>query len=565
VKNVFIFLLYIFLIFTWMIINTTAAQDINSSMLKEPAILNSKKKSNVRIETSEIKKIDKGELRIIQGIPFLKVSGSYYEMGEQYGNLLKDKFKEIYKELLPYKNLWQSKLPEDIHIRLENLTHKDLIQQLKGMAVGSGIPFNDLLLGTYLGIIERGGCSSILIKIRENDSQRLIHGRNYDYGKGTGKFPVVIEYNPHNGLRHLIIGTVASAGLAEGMNEKGITVSGNLAPGDLKNNLIQNTSPDMKLREILISTSSLEDVEVLMERYTSDVGYSFTIGSAFEREGIIYDLNYDNVKKNYFNGQNFLFATNGFVSKELNPLKDDLRYKIIESYMIRDQVNSIDAMIKVLSDPGKTFGVNNPSTIHSVVFDAQRKNIYMAFSTKFAAWSYWLKFDWGNDSVSVYKDAEEDKILKTDNAQLTDVHIIAAYWDGALPNRKAEPKPDVPHFWILINEWLKEKDVSQLYEFSTRAARELTLKAQGHPDIKAVITKGTITMENLRGFMFKINDEDFPKMVPDISYTIHIENVSAIYKWIVEDGVSLVRPRRKQLLGLNFPKSTKLFHYVSSE
>ena len=544
-KKIFNFFLSGFLIFAWVNINSTASQDRKSFEIKRLETLTSKKKSNVSIETSEIKKFGKGELRIIHDIPFLKLSGSYFEMGEQYGNLLKDKFKEIHKELLPYKNLWLVKFPKDIHERLEKLTNKELLQQLKGMAAGSGLPFEDLLLGAYFGVIERGACSSILIKIDATDSHRLIHGRNYDYGKGTGKYPVVIEYNPNNGIRHLILGTVASIGLAEGINEKGITVSGNLAPGNLKNNLIQNTSPDLKLREILISASTINDVDVLMERYATDVGYTFTIGSAFEKDGIIYDLNYDNVIKNYLNERNFLFATNGYVSKDLNPLKDDLRYKIIERYMIRDQVNSIDAMIEVLSDPGKTFGVNNPSTIHSVVFDALQKNIYMAFNIKFAAWSYWLRYDWENDSVMVYKDADKDKLLKTDNAQLTEVHIIGAYWNGTLPNRKAEPKPDIPHFWIIINEWLKEKDVTQLYEFSSRAARQITLKAQGHPDIKAVITKGTIAMENLKGFMFKIKDEDFPKMIPETPYTINIENVSAIYKWIVEDGVSLVRPKRR--------------------
>ena len=33
-----------------------------------------------------------GELRIVEGIPFLRLFGSFYEMGEQYGVLLKDNF-----------------------------------------------------------------------------------------------------------------------------------------------------------------------------------------------------------------------------------------------------------------------------------------------------------------------------------------------------------------------------------------------------------------------------------------------------------------------------------------
>jgi hypothetical protein len=254
------------------------------------------------------------------------------------------------------------------------------------------------------------------------------------------------------------------------------------------------------------------------------------------------------VKKNYFDDRKCLFATNGYVSEELNPAKDDMRYQAIDRYVKSGQVNSIDGMIELLSDPGTSFGVNNPSTIHSVVFDALHKNVYMAFNTKFAAWSDWLRYDWNKDCVMAYKDAEEDKLRNTDTAELTEVHVIAAYWNGSLPIRAGEPKTNDPHFWLLIKEWLNEKDVEQLYEFSVRAARELTLKAKGQPDVKAIITKGTIAMEDLKGFMFKINEEDLPNVVPNIPYTIHIDNVSAIYKWIIEDGVTLIRPGGNEFL-----------------
>lgn len=507
------------------------------------------KNSERPAETSETRKFGDGELRIIEGIPFLKLSGNPYEMGVQYGALLKDKFQKIHGELLPYKNIWLQKLPGDIHERLEKLTDAKTIQQLKGMAEGSDLPYSDLLLGAYFGVLERGGCSSILVRIKDETSHRLIHGRNFDYGKGTGKYPVVIEYNPQGGIKHLVIATIGSAGLAEGMNKKGITVSENIAPGDLKNSGIQNTSPDMKLREILTSASSLKDVEASMEGYSSDVGNTFTIGSGFEIEGIIYDLHYDHVQKNYFGSQKCLFATNGFVSEELNRIKDDARSRIIHAYVDSGRLNSVEDMIELLSDPGTAFGVNNPSTIHSVVFDAQRMCVYMAFHPKFAAWSYWLKYDWEKDVITVYKDAEVEKLKNTDTVELTEVHITAAYWNGNLPMRGAELKTNDPYFWLLIEEWLKEKGGEQLYEFSAKAARELTLRAEGQPDVKAIITKGTVATEHLKGFMFKIVEEDLPKMVPEIPYTIHIDNISATYKWVVGEEVTVTRPAKKKVHG----------------
>ncbi len=497
-------------------------------------------------QVEKVKRYGKGGLRIIEGIPFLKLSGSYYEMGEQYGVLLKDMFQKIYHEVLPYKPIILSKQPDDIYSKLERLTSDKFIHQLKGMSAGSGLPYNDLLLAAYFGVLERGGCSSILAKIKgENGILRLLHGRNYDYGKGMGKYPIVVEYQPDGEWKHLAIGTIASAGLAEGMNEKGITVSGNLAPGDLKNNTIQNASPDVFFREILSAASSLKEVDALMKGYASDVGNTFTIGSGTETDGIIYDMNYDKVKKNYFNDQNYLFATNGYVHKDLNSVKDDLRYQVIRGYVDDGKISTVDGMIEVLADPGTSFGVNNPGTIHSIVFDPVNKTVYMAFNTKFAAWSQWLKYDWNKGSVTVYKNADEDKLQNTDSVELTEVYIIGAYWNGHLPIRGGGQKTKQPFFWISIKEWLKEKNVEQLNEFRERAAKELVLRAKNLPDIKATVTKGMIAMENFRGFMFKINEEDVPKMVSNTPYTIHFENTSAIYKWIIEEGVTLIKPEDK--------------------
>ncbi len=466
-------------------------------------------------------------------------------MGEQDGTLLKDKFQKVYNELIPLKSRWMTKLPDSIFKKLEKLTPVSLIQQLKGMSDGSGLPYPDLLLGAYFGVLERSGCSSILIKIKDNNGKRrLVHGRNYDYGYGLGKYPVVIEYQPDEELKYLTIGTIASASLAEGMNEKGITVSENLGPGDRRDNEIHNTPADHKLKEILRTASSLKEAENMIEGYTSDVGNILIIGSGFENNGIIYDVCYDNLKRNFLKEQSSIFATSGYLNTDLNPSMNCPRYHIIDRYIKSGKINSIDGLIKILSDPGSIHGINNPSTIHYVIFDPQQKKVYMAFHTKFAAWSQWLKYDWQKDSVTIYKSARSDKLKNAESAELTGVHIIGAYWQGD-PQIPEGPIVKALHFFVSIREWLKEKNVQQLYDFSARAAKDFILKAKGQPDIKATITKGTIAMSNIRGFWFRVSKEDLNKMAPNIPYTIHVDNISSVYRWIIEDGVTLTRPERK--------------------
>jgi hypothetical protein len=131
--------------------------------------------------------------------------------------------------------------------------------------------------------------------------------------------------------------------------------------------------------------------------------------------------------------------------------------------------------------------------------------------------------------------------------ELTEVHIIGAYWRGDphLPNLLKGNALKNLHFVVAIKEWIDEKGVEQLYDFSSRAAKEITLKAENRPDITAALTKGAVSTPKIRGFWFKINEEDLSKMVPNIPYTIHIENTNAVYRWIVEDGVTLTRPEGK--------------------
>ncbi len=498
--------------------------------------------SNQIIQTS---KQDKGELKIIEGIPFLKLSGTYYEMGEQYGRLLKEDMQKIYTHLIPYKDKWLQELPDDICERLERLTPEEMIQQLKGMADGSGLPYNDLLLSAYWGVLERGGCSSILVKIkRGRKDERILHGRNYDYGYEMGKFPVVVEYQPKGGIKHVVPGTIGYVAAPHGVNDYGITVSENMGRGDRRENTIHYMSPNLKLREILYTATNLHQADELSEEYKSDVGVIHTISSASENDGAIYDIYYNAVKRNGFNGNDYLFATTSYLNEELNRQIKCPRYKIIDGYVQKRMINSVDDMIKVLADPGSTYGVNNSSTIHSIVFDPQQKTIYMAFNEKFAAWGKWLKYDWKEDKVTVYKEANRNELEKSDKVELTGVHVIGAYWQGdpAIP-----PGPVLKnlHFVLQIKEWFKEKNVQQLYDFSARATKELTLRSEGHPDITATLTKGTISTPDFHGFWFEVNDTDLDKMIPNITYRIHLENISAIYRWIIEDDVFLIRLEEK--------------------
>jgi hypothetical protein len=123
-----------------------------------------------------------------------------------------------------------------------------------------------------------------------------------------------------------------------------------------------------------------------MKGYISD-GCIAIIGSGSETDGAIYDISYKNIKRNLFNGNDFLFATNNYLNKELNDHPEKCpRYQIISNHLKNKPVISVADLIEILSDPGTTYGVNNEITIHSIIFDPQEYQIYMAFAPQYAAY-----------------------------------------------------------------------------------------------------------------------------------------------------------------------------------
>lgn len=357
---------------------------------------------------SRSKTSGKGELRIVAGIPFLKVSGSYYEMGRQYGSLLKSQLNEAFKNFTS-QNWARIKQHQDLFPQLEKLLPSKYIQYLKGIAAGSGLDYHKVLIGAFTTVDDFSllGCSSILTKMQnDRGANSLFHAKNLDNFLGTGHNQAIIEFNPVGEYKY--IGTeLMGAGLCDGMNEKGISISIDDGGQGMRSKYPINPLLNFKMRDILSATKSLAEVDQQMRNYVCDIGQILIIGSGTENNGIVYDISYDKTRKNLMNAQKHLFVTNTYLHPDLTPPKNLFncpRYTIIDRYMKDNLVQNIDNLIDLLSDPGTTYGVNNNHTKHSVIYDLQNKTIYMAFSDDYSAWGKWLKYDWFKDEITAYRE-----------------------------------------------------------------------------------------------------------------------------------------------------------------
>lgn len=170
-------------------------------------------------------------------VPMLEVSGTHYDMGLQYGVLLKS---EILSALKSYEKIlkWQA---VNMGIPFKILTAvarykaggmgkqlpKRFLQEMKGIADGSGVPFETILtISMFYDIGESMACTGILMRGKNGT---ILHGRNQDStsfgGEEISKMTVVVKYHPKGYNTVTQLDWPLFMGIETGYNNKGLAFS----------------------------------------------------------------------------------------------------------------------------------------------------------------------------------------------------------------------------------------------------------------------------------------------------------------------------------------------------
>jgi hypothetical protein len=131
--------------------------------------------------------------------------------------------------------------------------------------------------------------------------------------------------------------------------------------------------------------------------------------------------------------------------------------------------------------------------------------------------------------------------------QLQEAHIDAVYCRGdkRLPEFAGKGLREGTYL-IGIKDWLKGQDHRQLDEFVKNAGFSFRLRAEGHPEI--IITEinyhGNSSMGDgdFQAFYVGLDEDQLKKLVPGVPYKLHPENKSDKYVWIINEGVTFIRP-----------------------
>lgn len=390
------------------------------------------------IHEGDKKKFGHAVLSYSCGYPVLKLHGSYYSMGLQYGVLMRDEIRSLYREnsdrksdviralpwyLRPFSGLFTAIVAGYSFFRIPVKYRREL----SALSRGSGVPFIDMATTAFGGVVFDAACTSVLA----SGQHGVIHAQNLDFEPAyLGEFPVVVEYDHPGKLKYMHLGIAGIPGIFHGMNEKGISVTINYGDGTYN---ISNKGLPMgyKLREILERAQTLDDVaRILHEKGPDELGWIMTVASASENSGAVFDVFNNEIVRSDFSGDSAEFILNNIFSpdrtgntelskKYLHISRAEGIYNLarearIKKYIRHKCIDSIDSMIDFLRDYDfygyKKFcgsmnaTIVNERTLHTVIFDPAVQAVYLSSAEGYSSLAQIVRYDSGTGDLVPYRE-----------------------------------------------------------------------------------------------------------------------------------------------------------------
>jgi len=346
-------------------------------------------------------------------VPLLEVSGDHYEMGLQYGVLLRS---EILEALQSFEKIsrWQAETAGVPHPalfeqfvaqgkRLARHLPERFIAELQGVSEGSGVPL-DLVttIALIYDISESKACTGLLMK---DENGAIIHGRNNDSGdtggEELGKLTVVVRHHAdgYNTVTHMDYPLFM--GVETGYNDKGLTFSEETLA-------IRQPNPDgfsliYLVRMALEECSDLTQLAPLLNRHQTVGAYGCVWGSQHQGDGLVTELTPSGWATIEMKGT-LLWNYNRFYTPELARQQQpavslgssnrdreaiSATFPQKSAYTLRDAVD----FLRLQKGPdgtdyartGTRWPVCNWSGQQMMVFDPQGDGFYLAWGVHYAA------------------------------------------------------------------------------------------------------------------------------------------------------------------------------------
>ena len=317
----------------------------------------------------------------------LELQKTGYDAGLLHGKSLKEEIAFLIKS---FQDVVLVALRQEVSldvIRMKALefdSHipKKYSDEMKGIANGAGVDYNDILLiNTFEDILNVFSCSSI-VTLKQNISKPLIHGRNLDYNvRQVVKMPIIFDYQQG----FTLVGIPGYIGGVSSTNENGLTLSYNFAPG-IDNPRIGMPS-GLMCRKIIEEAKTLSDAQLIIESTNKTVCNLITISSINENIAKTFEVSLDAVAaRESENG--FLCTTNHFIvhsradesikiSESMNSTSQK-RHFSLQDFIKNKQHADVDEIKEALYLVKQGLDNIAGATVQSIIFLPEEQKLYLA-------------------------------------------------------------------------------------------------------------------------------------------------------------------------------------------
>ncbi|HOE10048.1 MAG TPA: C45 family autoproteolytic acyltransferase/hydrolase [bacterium] len=226
-----------------------------------------------------------GYLEKIDGRYVLHLSGDYYEIGYQHGVLLKDQVKQNLMNIVdnqtemgntPEYKMYKT-LRGAMHARLKPFIPQKYMDELKGLADGAGLNFEDVLCGNLMP--EAFHCSGIALFGKATRDGSLYHVRILDYMTKAGlqDLAVIMIVHPKGAHGFMNVSYAGSLGSVTGMNDAQITIG---EMGGKGQGFYDGMPMPLLLRDALERAGTLEEAMKIFQETPRTCEYYYVISDA---------------------------------------------------------------------------------------------------------------------------------------------------------------------------------------------------------------------------------------------------------------------------------------------
>lgn len=276
-----------------------------------------------------------GKLEKAGKINVLVLKGTYRQMGEQYGSLLKDDLNENYngivKSLKDLKGLTLEDLQEFGNNMYANYPQK-YKEIIEGLAETSGLGLEkakvlsaqEIYIGAALVDMSKkqNGCTG-MAAWGDYSSGPLVFGRNYDLGPVNHQYATMVVYNPTDGSIPVASWTFAGCiYVTSGMNSSGVFLElNNGSASDPSDFTASRPWAGIELFAFLEQSTSLKQLTSYFEATRPDMSY--IVQGADKNGAVSFEWATSGVKVRQPDKNGLLVATNAFFDPSWGQTPED--------------------------------------------------------------------------------------------------------------------------------------------------------------------------------------------------------------------------------------------------